>query len=373
MKVPYFLPWITPKDKKAVMKVLDQRWLTNGPTLKKFEERIQKFIGSKYASGVGSATQGLHLVMRSLGIGPNDEVIVPTFTFAASANSVSFCGAEPVLADVDQETFNITAKDIKKKISKKTKAIIDVQYAGQSCDMDELSYIAENYHLKVVEDCAHALGSTYKNKKCGNIGTAGCFSFYPTKVITTGEGGMVTTNNTKISKKVIQLKNQGMSILPTKREKTAQWRYDVVDLGYNYRLDEIRASLGLSQLQRIDEINKKRKAIAEKYDKLVSKIKGISIPKTSSDRNHIYHLYTIKLEKDYHLTRDQLFNKLHKNGIGTSVQYYPLHLMSYNIHNYKNKKNDFPNANALKDKVLCLPIFPTMTSKQIEYVVSKLK
>jgi len=372
MKVPYFLPWITSEDKKAVMKALEQRWLTNGPILKKFEERIQNFIGSKYASGTGSATQALHLVMRTLGVGPQDEVIVPTFTFAATANSVSFCGAKPILVDVDLDTFNISPKEIKKKISKKTKAVIVVHYGGQSCDMDEINSIAKSHNLKVVEDCAHSLGSTYKNKKCGNIGTAGCFSFYPTKVITTGEGGMVTTNNSKINKKVIQLKNQGMNILPTKREKTAQWRYDVVDLGYNYRLDEIRASLGLSQLQRIEEINKKRKVIAKKYDKLVGKIKGISIPKTSSDRNHIYHLYTIKIERNYHLTRDQLFHKLHNNGIGTSVQYYPLHLMSYNFHNYKNKKNDFPNANSLKDKVLCLPIFPTMSTKQVEYVVSKL-
>jgi len=372
MKVPYFLPWITSEDKKAVMKALEQRWLTNGPILKKFEERIQNFTGSKYASGTGSATQALHLVMRTLGVGPKDEVIVPTFTFAATANSVSFCGAKPILVDVDLDTFNISPKEIKKKISKKTKAVIVVHYGGQSCDMDEINSIAKSHNLKVVEDCAHSLGSTYKNKKCGNIGTAGCFSFYPTKVITTGEGGMVTTNNSKIYKKVIQLKNQGMNILATKREKTAQWRYDVVDLGYNYRLDEIRASLGLSQLQRIEEINKKRKKIAETYDKLVEKIKGISIPKTSSDRNHIYHLYTIKIERNYHLTRDQLFHKLHNNGIGTSVQYYPLHLMSYNIPNYQNKKNDFPNANSLKDKVLCLPIFPTMSTKQVEYVVSKL-
>ena len=370
MKVPYFLPWITSKDKQAVMKALDQRWLTNGPTLKKFEERIQKFIGSKYASGVGNATQALHLVMKSIGIGSNDEVIVPTFTFAATANSVSFCGAKPVLVDVDSETFNISLKEIKKKISKKTRAIITVHYGGQSCDMDEICSIAKNKNLLVVEDCAHALGSTYKNKKCGNIGTAGCFSFYPTKVITTGEGGMVTTNNSKINNKVNQLKNQGMNILPTKREKSFQWKYDIEDLGYNYRLDEIRSSLGLSQIQRINDINKRRIKIAQKYDKLLSKIKGISIPKTRSDRNHIYHLYSIKIQKDYHLNRDELFRQLGKNGIGASVQYYPLHLMSYNKKYYKNKKREFPNSNILKDQVLCLPIYPQMNSKQIDYVVS---
>lgn len=373
MKVPYFVPWITQEDKKAVIKVLNQRWLTNGPTLKKFEEKFSKFVGCRYSIGVGSATHALHLAVKSLGIGPNDEVIVPTFTFAATANAVTYCGAKPVLADVDFETFNISPKEIERKITKKTKAIIVVHYGGQSCDMDEILSISKRYGLYVIEDCAHALGSTYKNKKCGNIAQAGCFSFYPTKVITTGEGGMVTTNNLETSKKVALLKSQGMNIMPTERETKAQWRYDVVELGYNYRLDEIRAALGLSQLSRIKQINEMRIKVSNKYNNLIQKIKGISIPKTRADRNHIFHLYTIKIDKDYHLTRDELFQKLHKKGIGASVQYYPLHLMSYNKHKYHYKKNDFLVANTLKDQVLCLPIYPKMTSKQIECVVSNLE
>jgi len=370
MKVPYFVPWITNQDKNSVTKALNQRWLTNGPNLIKFEKRFQKFIGTKYAIGVGSATHALHLSMRSLDIGPNDEVIVPTFTFAASANSVIFCGAKPVLVDVDLSTFNIIPKKIERKITKKTKGIIVVHYGGQSCDMEEILSIAKKHGLFVVEDCAHALGSTYHNKKCGNIGQTGCFSFYPTKIITTGEGGMVTTNKSTIFKKISTLKNQGMNIIPTKREQKAQWKYDVIDLGYNYRLDEIRSALGLSQMSRISEINKRRIKTARHYDRLISKIKGITIPLHKKNRNHIYHLYTIKIEKNYHLTRDKLFKKLHKKGIGASVQYNPLHLMSYNKNLYK--KNDFPNANILKDCVISLPIFPTMTPKQIEYVVSNL-
>lgn len=370
MKVPYFLPWITSEDKKAVMKALKQRWLTNGPILRKFEKEVQKFVGTKYSSGVGSATHALHLVMKSLGIGPGDEVIVPTFTFAATANSVTYCGAKPILVDVDLDTFNISPTAIKNKITKKTKAVIVVHHGGQACEMDKISSITNNHGLYLVEDCAHALGATYRKKKCGSIGDAGCFSFYPTKIITTGEGGMVTTNNQSIFKKVVLLKNQGMNILPTKREKTAQWRYDVVDLGYNYRLDEIRSSLGVSQLQRVNEINKRRIMIAKKYDKLISKIKGISIPKTKSGRNHIYHLYTIKIMKDYPLTRNKLFSKLHGAGIGTSVQYYPLHLMSYFKKEYHGKADEFKVANRLKDEVLSLPIYPKMTTKQINYVVS---
>jgi len=370
MKVPYFEPWITDNDKKNVIKSLNQRWLTNGPFLSKFENKFQNYINSKYALGVGSATHALHLSNRALGIGPGDEVIVPTFTFAATANSVLYCGATVVLADIDPSTFNISLKSIKNLITKKTKAIIPVHYGGQSCDMDEIMSIAKKNKLKVIEDCAHSLGSKFNNSFCGTMGDVGCFSFYPTKIITTGEGGMITTNKNNLLKKFKQLRSQGMNITPNQREKLIQWKYDVVDLGYNYRLDEIRSSLGLSQLNRINNINKLRIKIADKYNKLLKNIKGISLPVIKSNRNHIFHLYSIKIEKEYNLTRNELFKKLYNKNIGTSVQYYPLHLMSYNKNKYNNL--DFPVANKIKNQILCLPIFPTMTQKQIQYVASNL-
>lgn len=264
MKVSYFVPWITNNDKKEVMKSLNQRWLTNGPFLKKFENKTKQFIGSKHAIGVGSATHALHLSVKSLGIGPGDEVLVPTFTFAATANAVTYCGGKPILVDVTNNTFTIDPAKIRKKITKKTKGLIVVHYGGQSCDMDEIKQIARSAGIKLIEDCAHALGSTYQRKKCGSIGDVGCFSFYPTKVITTGEGGMVTTNKSKIYKKVRTLRSQGMDIFPEEREKKITWKYDVVDLGYNYRLDEIRSALGLSQLKRVNQINNLRIKIAKK-------------------------------------------------------------------------------------------------------------
>jgi len=352
---------------------MSQRWLTNGPILKKFESKIAHFIGSKYASGVGSATHALHLSVRALGIGPGDEVIVPTFTFVATANVVKYCGAEPILVDVDHDTFNILPNQIEKKITKKTKAIIPVHYGGQACDMDKITSIARKNNLFIIEDCAHSLGSSYKNKKCGSIGVAGCFSFYPTKIITTGEGGMITTSNDTIFKKINILRSQGMSISANRREKKGLWKYDILDLGYNYRLDEIRSSLGISQFRRVEQINKNRIKIAKKYDKLIKNIKGISIPKKKEDRNHIYHLYSIKIGKDYPLTRNKVIQKLHRYGIGTSVQYYPLHVMSYYKNKYRKKIKQFPNSNILKEEILSLPIFPQMTEKQIRYVVSKLK
>jgi len=372
LKIPYFTPWINQNDKNSVRKALDNRWLTNGPILEKFENKIKNFVGTKFSAGVGSATHALHLALRSLDIGLGDEVIVPTFTFTATANSVRYCGAKPILVDVDVNTFNISPDEIRKKITKKTKAIIPVHYGGQSCDMDEIMALAKKYHLYVVEDCAHSLGSTYKGKKSGSFGDLGCFSFYATKVITTGEGGMVTTNSKLFNEKVRLLRSQAMSIQAKDREKGAKWKYDIIDLGYNYRLDELRSSLGLSQFERIGQINKLRQKVAKRYDSKISKIKGLSIPFQKAKRNHIYHLYTIKVEKEYPLTRDQLFKKLHKNGIGTSVQYYPLHLMSEFKNEHKNM-NNFKISNMLKDKVLCLPIFPKMTNKEIDYVVSALK
>jgi len=371
MKVPFFVPWITNKDKQNVLKSLNQRWLTNGIFLQKFESNFQKYISSTYSIGVGSGAQALHLAVRGLGIGPGDEVIVPSFTFVATANAVASCGAKPIFADVDLDTFNISIDSIEKLITKKTKAIIPVHYAGQSCDMDKINSISKKNNLKIIEDCAHALGSTFKNNKCGNLGAVGCFSFYPTKIITTGEGGMVTCNNLELFKKIKILKSQAMSISSNEREKLATWKYDVTDLGYNYRLDEIRSSLGFSQLFRVDQINKMRIKLASIYTNSLSKIKGIETPIIKDNRNHIFHLYSIKITDEYPLTRDELYQKLTQKGIGTSVQYTPVHLMSY--YKKKNKNRSLKNSEKLMNQVLCLPIFPKMKLKEIQYVIKNIK
>ncbi len=370
MKIPYFKPWISSEDKKSILDTLNQRWLTNGPKLKKFEKDFSRFIETKFSIGVGSATHALHLAVRSMGIGPGDEVIVPTFTFAATLNSVLYSGAKPILVDVEPSTFTIAIKEIEKKITKKTKAIIPVHYGGQSCDMKEILKIARKHNLGIIEDCAHSLGSRYEKKYCGTFGKVGCFSFYPTKIITTGEGGMVSTNDTKIFKKISLLKSHSMSVSVVDRESKAKWKYDITDLGYNYRLDEIRASLGISQLSRIKKINQMRINIAQKYNDLLSDIEGLAIPKVKDDRNHIYHLYTVKIGNTFPITRNNLFTLLNENGIGTSVQYYPLHLMSFYKKLLSPKKSKFPVANILKDQVLCLPIFPQMSDKQIRFLSS---
>ncbi|NIU02252.1 MAG: UDP-4-amino-4,6-dideoxy-N-acetyl-beta-L-altrosamine transaminase, partial [Nitrosopumilaceae archaeon] len=261
--------------------------------------------------------------------------------------------------------------DIEKKITSSTKAVIVVHYGGQACDMDSIISLSRKYSFDIIEDCAHSLGSTYKKKFCGNFSRAACFSFYPTKIITTGEGGMITTNEESIHHKIKSLRSHNMTKNPRDRENEATWKYDISEIGFNYRLDEIRSSLGYSQLQRINKINQLRIKIARLYEDAINSIPGLIPPKNSKCRNHIYHLYTIRITNDYPLSRDQLFKKLHKLGIGTSVQYTPLHHLTYLKNKFTN--SNFPNANILFKQILSLPIFPTMSQKQVNYVINALK
>lgn len=370
MKIPFSHPWITNEDVLAVKKSLRNQWLSNGPNLHEFENNFRKTLQVKHALGVSSATAGLHLALRALNIQPGDEVIVPTMTFAATANAAIYCGAIPILVDVEYDTLNISVQEINRKITKRTKAIIAVHYGGQSCDMSEIMKICKKKGIKLVEDCAHALGTTYQNKHCGTIGDVGVFSFYPTKIITSGEGGMVVTNDNSVAEKIIKLRSHGINISADKREKYGQWYYEIDDLGYNYRLDEMSAALGNSQLKRYKIGIQKRREIAHTYDEYLQNIDGIIIPKRFSKSNHVFHLYAIKIEDHYPLSRDQLFTHLAKNGIGCSVQYTPIHRFSYTKKYTKFNDMDFPTANNLYKKILCLPIFPGMTKSQVKKVVN---
>jgi len=283
--------------------------------------------------------------MRTLNIGPRDEVIVPVLTFAATANAPLFVSAKPVFADIDEKTFNISAKEIEEKITKRTKAIIVVHYGGQPCNMKEIMKIGEDHNINVVEDCAHALGAVYQGKKTGSFGTVGCFSFYPTKMITTLEA----------------------------REKEITWYYDVVDLGYNYRLNEIQAALGISQLKRTDTINDKRIKAARYYTKKLKDIEGIITPYEAEDRTHVYHLYVIRVLKEkFGIDRDELFKRLATRGIGTSVHYTPLHLLTFYREKLGYKNQSFPVAERLYEEILSLPIFPTISRAQTNYTVQEI-
>jgi dTDP-4-amino-4,6-dideoxygalactose transaminase len=373
-EIPFYVPWVTAEEKKAVSSALGSRWLTGGPKVKDFEKVFAQYVGTKHAVAVNSCTAGLHLAMRVLNVGVGDEVIIPDMTFAATANAPIFCGAKPVFVDIDEKTFNLSPADLQNKITGRTKAVIPVHYGGQPCEMKEILEIAEDNKLNVVEDCAHSLGAEYHGKKTGSFGVMGCFSFYPTKIVTTMEGGMVTTDDEGIAKRLRLLREHGMSRTAIDRESTATWFYDVIDLGYNYRLTEPQAAMGIVQMKKIEEGIRRRTAISRYYTSKFTdhSRKGIIAPFVGKNRTHIFHLYTVLVQKkESGITRNELFEKLTKNGIQPSVLYTPLHLMSFYRQFLKKDKSAFPVSERVYDEILSLPIYPTMGKRERSEVASR--
>ena len=365
--IPFFTPWITNKDKKDILNALDSSLLTLGPKLEEFENKFAKFTNSKYAVGVSNASAALQLAVKVLGIKKMDQVIVPDFTFVATATAVINNNATPILADVDVNSFNISIESIKKKINRKTKAIIPVHFAGKSCNMKEISKIAKTNDLFVIEDCAHAIGTKFSRKHVGTFGDIGCFSFYPTKNITTLEGGMLITNSKKIADELRSLRNHGMTKSLSQRYGSGKpWDYDVKTLGFNFRLDEVRSTLGISQLKRIKNLNYLRRNACKYYNEKLQKVKGITIPQVSKEDS--CHLYIIKIEKDYPLSRDELYKKMFLNGIRTTVHYKPVHEFSF-FKKFGIKK-DLANSSELFKKVLSLPLYPQISRIEQNRVIN---
>ena len=365
IKIPLFEPSITEEDKKAIKNILSNQILTGGPILEKFEKMFAEFTGAKYAIGVSNATSALFLSLKSINIKKNDEVIIPNMTFVATANAVIHAGGKPVLVDVNFNDMNISIDKIKKAITKKTKAILPVHFAGKACDMIKIRKIAKENNLKLIEDCAHAIGTVLNKKHVGTFGEAGCFSFYPTKNITTIEGGMIITNSKTIAEKIKNYRNHGITKTLSQRYMGKPWEYDVVEPGYNFRLDEVRSALGISQLKRIKKMNTARRTIFDYYNKNLSKIRGIEVPIKAKGLDS-HHLYIIKIKKEYPLSRNELFKKLSKEGISTTLHYKPLHMFSA----YKNyKKINLKNSSQLFNEILSLPFFPDITKKQQDKVI----
>ena len=372
IKVPFVLPEITNADKSAILSALNQNLLTDGPKLKEFENKFAKFTGARYAIGVSNATAALQLSLKAIGIGKGDEVIVPDLTFVASINAILFTGATPVIVDIDKEDYNISVDSIKKSLTKKTKAVMPVHFAGKSCKMREIQIIARKNNLKIIEDCAHAIGGKLNKKHVGTFGDAGCFSFYPTKNLTTFEGGMVITNSKKISETIKTLRNHGITKSYQDRfTKGKPWEYDVSIPGYNYRLDEIRAALGISQLKRITQNNLKRKKAALYYNSRLKNTKSIITPKILKDEDHACHLYVLRFKRQGKFSRDDLFTKLLKNGIRSSVHYKPLHTFTAYKKNAKIF-DDLINTKKIYKEIISLPLYPQITRKQQDLVLKYL-
>ena len=372
IKFPAYEPWISKEDEKIIGKTLKQSMLTLGPQLEKFESDFCKYSKSKYAVAVSNCTAALHLSLKALGIKANDEVIIPDLTFVADANAVLSCNAKPVVTDINKENFFLSISNIKKNITKRTKAIIPVHIYGQVCNIEEIMDIAKDHNLKVIEDCAHAVGTFHKSKHVGTIGNTGCFSFYPTKNITTAEGGMVTTNSKEIAEKVRQLRSHGMTkSLKSRYSSEYPWVFDIVEPGYNYRLDEIRSALGVTQLKRIKKINELRKKASLYYHKNLQNIPGIILPDMVNDKSHSYHLYTIRVTKPYKFSRNQLYKKLKDNGIRTTVYWMPIH--EYAAYRKFAKKSSIVNTVNTYDEILALPLFPNISKKHQDAVIKVMR
>jgi len=373
IKVPFILPQITSDDKKSINDALQSPLLTDGPILRQFESAFAKFTGAKYAVGVSNGTSALQLSLKALNIGRGDEVIIPDMTFVATASAVLLAGATPVLADVNEDDLNISPNSIKNNITSKTKAVLPVHFAGKICNMMEIKKIANKDGLFIIEDCAHAIGTKMKNRHVGTFGDAGCFSFYPTKNFTTIEGGMIITNSKKMAEYVRTARNHGITkSLQQRFSKGRPWDYDVFEPGYNYRLDEIRSALGLSQLKRIKKMNLQRKKAFKYYNSKLQTVKGITIPLLSHSDEHACHLYILKIHKEYGMSRNDLFLKLLRNGIRSSVHYKPLHEFSV----FKKLAKAYDSLRSSKEsykKIISLPLYSQISKSEQDKVINCIK
>ena len=372
IKYPAFEPWISNNDKKNVVKAMNQDMLTLGPQLEKFENQFAKYTSSKYAIAVSNCTAALHLSLKAVGIQKDDQVIIPNLTFVADANAILACNAKPIIVDINKKDFFLSISNLKKNITKKTKAIIPVHIYGQVCNIGEILDVAKDNNLKIIEDCAHAVGTFNHLKHVGTFGETGCFSFYPTKNMTTAEGGMVITNSKKIADKVRQLRSHGMTkSLKDRYSKGYPWIFDIIEPGYNYRLDEIRSALGISQLKRIKKINELRRNAALYYHSKLKDLKGVILPDMVNDGSHSYHLYTIRVTKDFKISRNQLFKKFEENGIRTTVYWMPIH--EYTAYKKFAKISSIKNTKVTYNEILSLPLFPTISKKHQNKVISIIK
>lgn len=368
--IPYGKQTIEQDDIQAVVDVIKSDFLTTGPKIAEFEQTVADYVGAKYAVAISNGTSALHAACFAAGIGPGDEVITTPLTFAASANCVLYCGGTPVFADVDPKTYNIDPEDIQRKITDRTKAIIAVHLAGQPCDMDAIHSIAREHGLIVIEDGAHALGSVYKGKKVGSMSDMTTFSFHPVKPITTGEGGMIVTDNEDFYKKMILFRSHGITrddSMMTRND--GPWFYQQFDLGYNYRITDIQCALGCSQMKKLDRFLARRKEIVARYNEAFADCDNIITPYQLSDTESGWHLYIVQVKN---CDRRQVFENMREKGIGVNVHYIPVYMHPYyQEHGYENVH--CANAEEIYSHIISLPLYPGLTFEQQDYVIDTLK
>ena len=369
--IPYGRQSMDDEDVAAVVEVLRSDWLTTGPVVEEFEKALAAEVGAKHAVAVANGTAALHAAMYAAGIGTGDEVIVSPMTFAASANCVVYNGGTPVFADVRGGTLLINPDAVRERITERTRAIVAVDYAGQPCDYDELRRLADEHKLVLVADACHALGASYRGQKVGSLADLSVFSFHPVKHITTGEGGAITTDDDELAARLRLFRNHGITSDHRQRSEEGSWFYEMVDLGFNYRITDIQCALGRSQLRKLPQWIRRRKQIAARYDKALAEIEGVEPLVVAPDREHAYHLYVVRLDPG--LDRQAVFAALRDRGIGVNVHYIPVHLHPFYRERFATGRGLAPVAEEAYDRMLSLPMFPALSDEQHERVISTVR
>jgi dTDP-4-amino-4,6-dideoxygalactose transaminase len=369
MKIDFYKHNLDTDDKQECMKVLDSLFLTTGSVVAEFENKFARYTGNKYAIGVNSCTDALFLALKYYGVTYGDEVITTPMSFIATADVIEYCGAKPVFVAVEQATGNIDATLIEKRITHKTKAIICVHLYGQMCDMKKIRLIANKFHLRVIEDCAHCIEGSRDGVKPGQLGDVGCFSFYATKNITSGEGGALTTNDINANEWFKKARLHGMSKNAADRYTKKYEHYDMEFLGYKSNMTNIQASLLVHQLDRIELYLQKKEQICEQYSKGLKNNAYVQTPSVLSRTKHARYVYTIWVDTE---KRDDILHKLQDAGIGVAVNFRPIHLMSYYKNKYNYKMGDFPNAEKIGASTITIPLYPKLTINEVQHIIDSI-
>jgi perosamine synthetase len=364
--LPYGRQAVDEADIAAVAEVLRSDWLTTGPRVGEFEEAFAAAVGAKFAVSFSSGTAALHGAAFAAGLGPGDEAVTTPMTFCATANCVLYQRARPFFADVSADTLNLDPAAAEEKISARTKAILPVDYSGHAADLDALMDLAERHGLTVIEDASHALGGEYRGRRVGSVAHMTTFSLHPVKHVTTGEGGMVTTQRADLAETLRRFRNHGISSEARERQSAGQWRYEMVLLGMNYRLPDINCALGFSQMKKLDESLARRRKIAEAYGARLAGMPGLILPMVRAEVNPAWHLYAVRVDG---AKRTEVFRALRAENIGVNVHYIPVHLHSYYRERFGYKGGEFPVAEAAYEQLLSLPMFPAMTDTDVDDVV----
>lgn len=371
MTISFHKPYITEDEIAEVVDSIRSGWLTMGPKTVTFEEKFREYVGSGNAVSMNSCTACLHLALKAIGLREGDEVIVPAITFAATAEVITYFRAIPVITDVDRATCNLDVACLEKKITERTRAVIPVHFGGQPCDMDEVLALAKEHGLAVIEDAAHALPALYRGRKIGTIGDITCFSFYATKTMTTGEGGMATCENNEWADSMKILRLHGISKDAWKRYTSeGTWYYEVVEAGYKYNMTDIQSALGLAQLRKVDWMWDRRKDIARRYTEGLSDIGAVTTPCVQPDRESAWHLYVIQLDPGrLTIDRNRFIEELKNRGVLTSVHFIPLYRHPYYNGMFHHDFSEFPSSEAVYERIISLPVYPGMTDADVAQVV----